>query len=115
MIITPLLPKKLRVYIAGPLSQGDQLLNIRNAIQAADKVLELGHTPFCPHMNYTWHLICPHDTATWYDWDLCWLELCDILIRLPGDSWGSDQEVKFAQARGIPVFTLEGFREQFSI
>lgn len=107
--------KKLRVYIAGPYTQGDPLLNIRAAIQAGDVVLKSGHTPFIPHMNYTWHLLCPHEPSTWYQWDLEWLEMCDGLIRLPGESWGADREVEFAQGHGIPVYTLEEFLVYYTL
>jgi hypothetical protein len=106
--------KRLRVYIAGPLSCGDTLENIRRAIQAGDMVFRAGHTPFIPHMNCMWGIVCPHTTEDWLGWDLKWLELCDMLIRLPGESPGSEKEVKFAQEHDIPVLTLEEFLETYS-
>jgi len=37
------------VYIAGPYTQGEWGTNIRNAVQAAERVWQLGHVPFIPH------------------------------------------------------------------
>ena len=33
------------------------------------------------------------------------LQLCDAVLRLPGDSKGADNDVRLARERGIPVFT----------
>lgn len=100
---------KFKVYIAGPITLGDHDFNVRQAIDAADKIALAGHTPFVPHINALWGIVYNHSREFWYEWDNEWLKVCDVLIRLPGDSSGADQEVKFAQEHGIPVFTLEEF------
>jgi len=33
------------------------------------------------------------------------LQLCDAVLRLPGESKGADNDVRIARERGIPVFT----------
>lgn len=33
------------------------------------------------------------------------LQLCDAVLRLPGESKGADNDVRIAKERGIPVFT----------
>ena len=38
------------------------------------------------------------------DLDLVWLECCDCLLRLPGESKGADIEVKHALENNIKVF-----------
>ena len=43
--------------------------------------------------------------ADWLALDFAWLDVCDAVLRLPGDSDGADKEVAHAQERGIPVFT----------
>jgi hypothetical protein len=101
--------RKLRVYIAAPYTIGDPIVNIREAVIAGDRILQLGHIPFIPHINALWHLISPHPPETWYEWDLRWLEQCDAVIRLPGESKGADGEVARAKQLGMPVYTLEGF------
>jgi len=44
----------------------------------------------------------------WMEVDLAWVEVANIVLRLPGESVGADREVAQAIALGIPVFhTLE--------
>lgn len=93
----------MRVYIAGPDSQGDVALNVRAAIEAADAVAARHHCPYVPHLTHLWHLISPKPYEWWLEYDTLWLLQCDALFRLPGDSNGADQEVKLAELAGIPV------------
>ncbi len=95
----------MKVYIAGPLeTQGNLIQNIRNAIDAADMVLALGHAPFIPHISAFWHMIYPHPYNIWIKYDLEFLAICDAVLRLPGESNGADIEVKKARELGIPVY-----------
>lgn len=113
VIAFPSIPRTgLKVYIAGPYSKGDTVQNIRKATEAGDRVFGLGHIPFIPHLNYVWHMLFPKPHADWMRWDLEWLRECDVLIRLPGESEGAEQEVEYAQTHGIPVYTLEEFCNQ---
>ena len=93
------------VYVAGPYTKVDTIINIQQAIAAGDKLRDLGFTPFIPHMTYAWHMLYPHTIEYWYHYDLEWLEKCDALLRLPGESEGADKEVKYARLIcNIPVF-----------
>lgn len=94
----------MRVYIAGPYTLGDVVANVRQALDAADEVLKVGHTPFVPHLNHFWHLVHPGPYEQWIAWDAAWLPLCEALVRLPGESRGADGEVALAAKLGIPVF-----------
>lgn len=94
----------MRVYVAGPITKGDTLVNIANAIHAAERLLNAGHAPYVPHLNYTWHMMYPHPHQDWYDLDNEWLPMCEALLRLPGESPGADAEVKLANFLSIPVF-----------
>lgn len=94
----------MRVYIAGPYSKGDVMLNIREAIFAADWVWAAGHSPFLPHLTGFWHVISPHPYEKWLALDADWIGACDALIRLPGESSGADKEVELAKASGLAVF-----------
>ena len=85
----------MKVFISGPYTSPDLVINVRNAILAAEKVIEKGHTPFVPHLNHLWHLVSPHEIDYWYAYDLDWLKVCDILLRLPGKSIGADEEVRY--------------------
>lgn len=94
----------MRVYIAGPLTKGDQYVNARTAILAGDRVQAAGHDVFIPHLSVAWQMISPHDYEWWMRWCLAWLSQCQALIRIPGESSGGDREVAEARRLGIPVF-----------
>jgi hypothetical protein len=93
-----------RVYIAGPYSQGDVAINVRNAYLAAHTLADAGFAPFVPHHTHFWHLLFPRPYEDWIRLDLAFLPCCDALLRLQGASAGADMEVARAQALGIPVF-----------
>ena len=76
------------IYIAGPYSNGDPVLNVRLAIQTAERLVARGFIPFIPHLTMFWHLLLPHYINYWYEYDLAWLDKCDGLLRLPGKSKG---------------------------
>ena len=97
--------KQIYVYIAGPISQGDTLVNIRRAIDLAEDLLGYGLIPFCPHaMTSMWHIVHPHSYNKWLEYDFAWIAQCDALLRIEGPSDGSDLEVDTASHLGIPVF-----------
>lgn len=92
-----------RVYIAGPYTHPDPAINTRNAVLAAEEVVSIGLLPFVPHLTHLWHLISPHDIEFWYEYDLKWLQVCQVLWRLPGESKGADAEAEYAIQLGIPI------------
>lgn len=92
------------IYIAGPYSKGDTAANVAEAMTAGDQVLAAGHVPLVPHLAHYWHGISPKPYETWIEIDLAYLERCDGLIRLPGESEGADQEVRFAKEKGIHIW-----------
>lgn len=79
--------------------------NLRQAIDAAHILLEYNIAPFVPHLNYVIETVYPKDYELWMLMDFAFIERCDALLRLPGESKGADREVIFAQNRGVPVFT----------
>lgn len=93
-----------RIYVAGPYTKGDVILNTRAVILAADELALAGYIPFVPHLSLFWHMLCPHPVDFWYQYDMKWLELCDCLVRLPGESIGSNLEVARAKHLCIPVY-----------
>ncbi len=101
-----------RVYVAGPYTKGDVAVNVRDAVLAADFLFTLGCMPYVPHLSHFWHLVRPRPYEDWLRLDIEWLEVCDALVRLPGESSGADGEIKRAVQLGIPVFySLGEFRK----
>jgi hypothetical protein len=94
-----------RIYIAGPYTQGDVALNVRNAYAAASRLADEGFSPFVPHSTHFWHMLFPRPYEDWLKLDLAFIPCCDAVLRLPGASQGADGEVAAARANGIPVFT----------
>lgn len=96
------------VYVAGPLNgSGTQEINIRNACRVGTQLLAKGMIPFIPHLNVLWNMVDPHHVDDWMRWDVAWLDRCDAMLRLPGESPGSDHEIAEARKRGIPVFHFD--------
>src|SRR5512135_1374912 len=93
----------MHIYVAGPYTKPDPVDNTREAIKVADILLRMGHTPYVPHLTLFWHFLAPHPVFFWYSYDLEWLKKCDVLLRLPGESEGADNEEAFARAHGIRV------------
>lgn len=96
-----------RVYISGPYTNGNKLENVKQAIVAAEQVVAVGGVPYVPHLTHLWHELSPHDWEYWMDIDMAWVQDCDMLWRLPGESKGADIEVLLAKQIGIPVYTRE--------
>ncbi len=92
------------VYVAGPYSTGDVVMNVRMAVLVGHVLLQEGFFPLVPHLTHTWHMIAPREYEDWLAYDMEVLNNCDALIRIPGISSGADKEVAFAEANDIKVF-----------
>ena len=94
----------MRIYVSAPYSKGDVCINVRKAIEAGDRLLEMGHTPFIPHLTHFWHYVSPKPYETWLEIDRRWIDCCDAVLRLEGESNGADLEVKYAKNLGKTVY-----------
>lgn len=94
---------KPRVYIAGPY-RSNPIRGTANAIEAGDDLAHLGVIPFVPHLTIVWDAWRPNPERFYLDLDMEWLEVCDALYRLPGQSSGADAEVRRMLDLGRPVF-----------
>lgn len=99
----------MRIYLACPITVGDQKENYHNAMKASRDLLMLGCAVFNPatFMLQPWAYEIPHDQ--WMRTSKDWLMQAEALIRLPGESKGADQEVRWAEELGIPIHTMESF------
>ncbi len=94
----------MKIYVAGPYTKGDPVMNTRNTIMAAEELVRMGHVPYIPHLSMFWHVVAPHPYEFWLEYDKAWLVCCNALLRLPGESSGADKEVALAHELGIPVY-----------
>jgi hypothetical protein len=109
---------EFRIYVAGPYTKGDVVLNVRRSIEVAEEIVALGpeYSPYIPHLSHFWHLVAPHDYKFWLEYDKVWLRCCDALFRFPGISSGAEDEVNLAISLGIPVFYhIKDLKEYFNL
>ncbi len=101
----------LRIYIAGPYGNNDDIKKLRNVARARVAGAELyrrGHIPFIPHtMTQDFELQFPDIAYDVYiDTDIVWLGLCTGILMLKGweKSNGSRIELTWAREHGKIVF-----------
>ena len=100
------------VYLAGPFTHPDPLVNTRKMTRVAEGILRLHVTPVIPHLTLLWHLIRPRSQQFWLEYDLQLLARTDVVLRIPGRSEGADVEVTQARHLRIPVLHPESARIQ---
>jgi hypothetical protein len=104
------------IYVAGPYSKGDIEKNVREAFRYGHEMFDLGLMPFVPHSCHAMHQFRNRGYEEWMAWDFVWLEKCDALFRIPGESPGADREVARATELRIPVFfTLQDLKRYLRV
>jgi hypothetical protein len=99
--------RKLHVYVAGAYSGAtakEVEANVRVAMDAGDRLEDLGLRAFIPHLSHFRHARKARPYEEWMDIDFDWIRRCDALFRIRGKSSGGDREVAFARGARIPVF-----------
>jgi hypothetical protein len=97
-----------RVYIAGAYS-ADSLLgmlrNIRQGIEKAVELMQMGYAPFCPFLDFQYGLKAEAPLEVYQEASLEWMKASDVVYVLPGweHSKGTINEMRLAQKIGIPV------------
>lgn len=91
------------IYIAAPYTSSPKE-NVRKALKAADTLWERGYIPFIPHLFHQWHGLSPKPYEQWMEMGAAFLERCDAVLRLEGESPGADKEVKMAQELDMLVY-----------
>lgn len=110
--------KKLKIYIASPYTNGWQPDNVRRQLEAKHILMDHGFVPFAPLENHFGEIYKHRSEHDWFEWDLEWLEVCDMLVRIKGyhngeeiKSTGADLEVKRAKELNIPVLVFNDLEE----
>ena len=101
-----------RVYVAGPYNAPSVLPllnNIRRGMRACSVLLQRGYAPFCPWLDFHFHLMLREDESLsieqYYDYSIAWLLVSDCMLVLPGweTSKGTLQEIEIARTKTIPI------------
>lgn len=93
-----------KIFISGPYTKGDVAQNVKHSMDIANALINGGFAPYCPHLTHFLHMNAYQEYEIWLKLDLVYLEICDGLLRLDGESGGADKEVEFAHQLKIPVF-----------
>lgn len=100
--------RRLRVYLAGPISKGDRLENIHLGLRWGRRMVQDGLAPYIPHLDAFMFLGTDDaGSAQWkalLEWDMEYVAQSEAVFRLPGESRGADLETEHAEALGIPVY-----------
>jgi hypothetical protein len=94
----------IKIFISSPYSLGDVAINVKRQIDVADELINLGFAPYVPLLSHFQHLMRPRSQEDWERLDLEWINQCDCLLRLDGNSKGADIEVEYAKNCEVPVF-----------
>ena len=93
------------IYLAQPISKGNSFQNIRDGVIVSDFLMRKGYVVFNPGLSALHDMIIYNTPYELYmSQDFAWIEKCDCLIRLPGDSPGADREIEYAKQHNVPVF-----------
>lgn len=93
------------IYIASPYTKGDNFVNVQRSIEAANKLLDMGYIAISPLVNSVfYHMQRERSWSEWMEIDYQLVNMCDCLVRLPGDSTGADKEVIYALSHNKPVY-----------
>ena len=99
--------RRLRVYVAGPMSKGDVFDNITRGVRCGSMMVRDGLAPYVPHLDRYMTLGDDSALGSWnalLEWDMEWVAQAEALYRLSGDSSGAARETEMALELGIPVF-----------
>lgn len=106
----------IKVYISSPYTNGDKYQNVRRAMMVAKGLIDLGLNPLQPLLNHFFAIHYPLNYETFMQMDLDWVEACDCVLRMPGESEGADREVVHAINLGIPVFhSIEELKTHYNL
>lgn len=97
--------KQKKVFIASPYTKPDPAVNINTCVKVFNRLLDDGR---CVPVNMLWthfyHCINPRGYENWLAYCMIFLQQCDAMLVLPGDSSGKDREIEIAKSLDIPVF-----------
>lgn len=96
--------RKPTVYVAGPVtSSGTQASNLHRALRAANMLAAEGFVPFVPNLFFAWEAAGQTDEF-FREQCMEWVRVCDVFVRITGESRGAEAEEKYARELGKPVY-----------
>lgn len=104
-LLEELSKNKVKVFIASPYTRGEIDKNMQNQKDISNKLIDLG---FCPlPIALCYHQLAidlPREYNVWIELTANWIQKCDCILRLPGESLGADNELEIAKELNMPIF-----------
>lgn len=99
----------MKIYVAGKYSADniiDVLHNIREGTKISARLIKMGHSPFCPWLDYQFSFYEDISVEEYYEYSIDFLKVCDVILVLPDyeKSKGTLKEIGLAEDIGIPVY-----------
>lgn len=94
----------IKVYVASPYTIGDVAVNVKRQMDITNELYKYGFNVFWPLHSHFQHIVYPMPYEHWTKIDLDWIDACDCLLRLDGESKGADSECEYAFDKGVLVF-----------
>jgi len=91
------------IYIASPITIGDPATIKGKVADIIQFIYKAGHLAYPPMYMEPWEIKYPIAYEDVLEYDLKWLEKCDILYRVEGESKGADIEMAHARKLNIPI------------
>ena len=91
------------IYIASPYTKDDVAANVAVQVDAAHRILDMGHCPVAPLLSHYLYIHRQRPYGDWLQMDLALIPKMDSVLRLPGESAGADTEVDTAREHGVSV------------
>ena len=95
--------QKIKVFISSPYSIGDKRENLKRHMDSAFELMKADFIPFVPLLYSYMDDIYEMSYSEWLIQTTSWIESCDVVLRLPGESNGCEKEEKVARNKGIPI------------
>ena len=76
----------MRIYVAGAINANNVIAvmnNIKLGIYMGAQIIELGHSPFVPHLDYQFQFFKDLTIEDYRRYSMDWLEVSDIVFVLP--------------------------------
>lgn len=100
--------EKLRIYVAGPLTNNDPVIVQRNILVAkkiGEELLKMGHLPYVPHKHFSgWDVDIFKYYEVFFEHGCLILEKWANALYFIGESRGANKERKIAEQLCYPIF-----------
>lgn len=94
-----------RIYISGPITKENRTQNFATAANMQTALINSGFATMNPMLSMMHPDAWTIAHRAWLENDLPWVAVADVVLRLPGESSGADEETAYAKSLGIPVIT----------